>query len=216
MQKSPPRTRGSTPGERPGSKYVTVSPAHAGIDPQMTPKADLILRLPRARGDRPFACALDVVEFWSPPRTRGSTFRKGETVGIFDVSPAHAGIDLHAHRPGIARKGLPRARGDRPGADQSGIIREASPPRTRGSTFCRQRISRHVPVSPAHAGIDPPSCALRSPRQSLPRARGDRPVRDSLVEQILASPPRTRGSTHRRCHSKHARSVSPAHAGIDR
>jgi len=50
-------------------------------------------------------------------------------------------------------------------------------------------------VSPAHAGIDPLKAIACYEYQSLPRARGDRPVsvEDDYVECL--SPPRTRGST---------------------
>jgi len=71
-------------------------------------------------------------------------------------------------------------------------------------------------VSPAHAGIDPRHHVPRSDSGRFPRARGDRPIFDSGHAAPLLFPPRTRGSTARAPRRQESRSVSPAHAGIDR
>ena len=173
------------------------------------------VRLPRARGDRP-ACAdpmLSIDE--SPPRTRGSTFVESRLGAMLKVSPAHAGIDPTTNTSQALKRGLPRARGDRPKPRGSNGGKLSSPPRTRGSTFHPRSGGSRWHVSPAHAGIDLhfPTSLRASGR--LPRARGDRPLFRLLLLCISASPPRTRGSTWGRTETGLAKYVSPAHAGID-
>jgi len=55
FERPPPRTRGSTPGT--GGRYVEypASPAYAGIDLLYWCQIRGLIRLPRVRGDRPYA-----------------------------------------------------------------------------------------------------------------------------------------------------------------
>ena len=155
-RQSPPRTRGSTRRERGGLGDSLVSPAHAGIDLPWPVRRGAGACLPRARGDRPRQTTFGVNARRSPPRTRGSTAdgRGGE--GVARVSPAHAGIDPFDHVRRWAYRGLPRARGDRPGVLLCARPGCKSPPRTRGSTLSTMRREELESVSPAHAGIDLP------------------------------------------------------------
>ena len=213
---SPPRTRGSTLGQRDDRHRANVSPAHAGIDPLVVGASSYTVGLPRARGDRPHSACRNSRDSMSPPRTRGSTRRADVQLHTVTVSPAHAGIDpcLPSIRRGC--RCLPRARGDRPVTPDKviGVIR--SPPRTRGSTHVRHGGAAARHVSPAHAGIDPKAAmpAIRAP--CLPRARGDRPKLRIYPSSRLESPPRTRGSTLGTENEANNVRVAPAHAGIDR
>ena len=47
------------------------SPAHAGIDPQLTRRIIELSRFPRTRGDRPMDPVLVTFGFGVPPHTRG-------------------------------------------------------------------------------------------------------------------------------------------------
>ena len=134
---------------------------------------------------------------------------------MITVSPAHAGID--PARPATSRRlpGLPRARGDRPSTKDANRARAASPPRTRGSTRGSAGLGDRCSVSPAHAGIDPALTAGKACGTCLPRARGDRPMGDTVIFRQVVSPPRTRGSTSRPPFDDRTPGVSPAHAGID-
>ena len=150
----------------------------------------------------------------SPPRTRGSTCAGSGTHVRAEVSPAHAGIDPF-NTTGIRQSSsLPRARGDRPAVDDVRTGARWSPPRTRGSTRLRNRGMVLEIVSPAHAGIDPPSAEAPKWKHCLPRARGDRPHACAWRRSGVKSPPRTRGSTRRASSCRRRRCVSPAHAGI--
>ena len=89
-----------------------------------------------------------------------------------------------------------------------------SPPRSRGSALGQEDRLRGLRVSPALAGIGPSSRGSPRSRRSLPRARGDRPLRVPFVSAEFESPPRSRGSAHDRARPGHSREVSPALAGI--
>ena len=71
-------------------------------------------------------------------------------------------------------------------------------------------------VYPAHAGIDPRFERSPGSPPCLPRARGDRPVRNFGEVSKSESTPRTRGSTSGPCARPKPSPVYPAHAGIDR
>ncbi len=152
----------------------------------------------------------------SPPHPRGSTLRPSAR-DLWDfVSPAPAGIDPERTFDIVHVKGLPRTRGDRPGAGDRQQRAAPSPPHPRGSTRLVSRRPQNHLVSPAPAGIDPPRCRCTSAFRRLPRTRGDRPEKDDARRPGYQSPPHPRGSTlwlldRRRCHH-----VSPAPAGIDR
>jgi len=171
--------------------------------------------LPRTRGDRPERELLLPSAQWSPPHTRGSTLDGGFDNARLHVSPAHAGIDLTLLRVFRKWHGLPRTRGDRPHSRCSFFTAGASPPHTRGSTLTVSVMSPVAAVSPAHAGIDPSSCAASPSAMRLPRTRGDRPMLSSSGQSGGGSPPHTRGSTRLGADRCRHRGVSPAHAGID-
>src|SRR5690606_2370510 len=70
-------------------------------------------------------------------------------------------------------------------------------------------------VSPAYAGIDPPTCTFTASVSGFPRIRGDRPCYPRHAPSIVLFPPHTRGSTGEGSASASAQDVSPAYAGID-
>ncbi len=111
---------------------------------------------------------------------------------------------------------LPRSRGDPPRPAVVPSPRRASPPLTRGSTQpARLRCTRGG-VSPAHAGIHPPTRREAPSRACLPRSRGDPPGHDRRPDLLDESPPLTRGSTRLGQAPSRSEIVSPAHAGIHR
>ena len=90
---SPPPTRGSTREECAVLCEKHVSPAYAGIDLARAWTTCRCRRLPRLRGDRPFQTHDEATPCWSPPPTRGSTWRLFVSALSDAVSPAYAGID---------------------------------------------------------------------------------------------------------------------------
>ncbi len=174
-QAAPPLTRGSTHSRLEHGRAFDGSPAHAGIDPAPGSCRAGSARLPRSRGDRPLTQGLPDWSKPAPPLTRGSTPLLLDG-GLADRgSPAHAGIDPTLPNRSRSPAGLPRSRGDRPGAGRASRPQHEAPPLTRGSTPSAPGVARTCRGSPAHAGIDP----LEGPGArrccGLPRSRGDRP-----------------------------------------
>ncbi len=191
--RAPPRTRGSARAPR------LVRAAHAGS--------------PRTRGSaRGRTC----------PQYRGTGSPAHAGIGRLDEqenhpgkgSPAHAGIGPGWNQAANAPLRLPRARGDRP---EGALVKAPgfeAPPRTRGSAPTSSSTRRSVAGSPAHAGIGrPPSSSARASRW-LPRARGDRPFKETTHDRRQGAPPRTRGSAFSCIPGTPACAGSPAHAGI--
>ena len=93
-------------------------------------------------------------------------------------------------------------------------IRWSSPPPTRGWALCSDAYVVLWSVSPAHAGMGPGACWLRSSLRCLPRPRGDGPHSTSPVPQRFRSPPPTRGWALHTDDAPDLYRVSPAHAGM--
>ena len=140
LQQAPPHTRGSTQSRPDNSVSSAGSPAHAGIDPFACRTGQKSGRLPRTRGDRPYASSSYDVISRAPPHTRGSTLWSETFSRAYSGSPAHAGIDLKDAEDHFELFGLPRTRGDRPSRLLPGYPRDRAPPHTRGST----RIPSHL------------------------------------------------------------------------
>ena len=192
---APPPTRGSTCHLLDWCGRTTGSPAHAGIDPRLTPCDAVRIGLPRPRGDRPRTHGEAYMAGAAPPPTRGSTWRANSLGRHNRGSPAHAGIDPNGFSQFGRKKGLPRPRGDRPiGLGFTGSSSEAPPP-TRGSTLPTLPRSLQAVGSPAHAGIDPDRSIRISRLVRLPRPRGDRPSTVRRAADPAPAPPPTRGST---------------------
>ena len=210
-----PRTRGSTQSSSVHCLAEAAFPAHAGIDPNRPQSKEGEESLPRARGDRPWAPLNAMANIMPSPRTRGSTFSRQRSTAPASAFPAHAGIDLFTISSLSFRSSLPRARGDRPWSPLNAMANIMPSPRTRGSTLMRCARTTAAIAFPAHAGIDPMSCAATSTGCGLPRARGDRPGQLVYVLDATGPSPRTRGSTQgdraAQCHA----TAFPAHAGID-
>ena len=113
------------------------------------------------------------------------------------------------------RSGLPRTRGDGPGAPAVDAEVQLAPPHTRGWT--RELVldlDDHL-GSPAHAGMDPGRRGRAGRGRRLPRTRGDGPVLARTVVTDAAAPPHTRGWTLLEPVVVGAGVGSPAHAGMD-
>ena len=168
-----PRPRGWTP-RRPGRKVRVVGfPAPAGMDPAGASRETDPPRLPRARGDGPWAGFRVASRFAASPRPRGWTAQRrlqGDPAGGF---PAPAGMDPpHSCRRG-RELGLPRARGDGPRRKVNPSQVETASPRPRGWTLMMASSSSSVKGFPAPAGMDP--CSLiwpLPPMRASPRPRG--------------------------------------------
>jgi len=75
------------------------------------------------------------------------------------------------------RISLPRMRGDPPAVIPEKVATLVSTPHARGSTPSQEESHKWRIVYPACAGIHPTSFLWSSGKKSLPRMRGDPPIR---------------------------------------
>ena len=192
---SPPPTRGWTRSRSRSRRRSLVSPAYAGMDPSMRCSKELVLGLPRLRGDGPCRSCPTARCAVSPPPTRGWTLPSVTRWRRCRVSPAYAGMDPCRHLFAPHGVGLPRLRGDGPGTRPPAPRPRPSPPPTRGWTRHGEQRADAGPVSPAYAGMDPPRHDGTRTGLCLPRLRGDGPISRGNPPMVGESPPPTRGWT---------------------
>ena len=203
-----PRTRGDGPGNvRRSRKVMAVSPARAGMDPELSAQVcfprigprrspfpphargwtvpgdrqpSRSRSFPRTRGDGPWWRTASLPTSTFPPHARGWTLDHARDRFGDIVSPARAGMDP------FSKEIVRRRRESRP---------TRFPPHARGWTPAHVHRLASVAVSPARAGMDPREIidSAADTDQFPPHARG------------WTCPARRRGG----------RSVSPARAGMD-
>ena len=173
-----PHARGSTLFRSSDPYLPLVYPACAGIDLAFTASAYSPSSLPRMRGDRPDLHLWPGYDPLFTPHARGSTLQKTLARYCKPVYPACAGIDLSAVSAYESAIGLPRMRGDRPGAFWRYPDGQMFTPHARGSTLRACRLCLKRRVYPACAGIDRIGLSCNYHKWCLPRMRGDRPQSD--------------------------------------
>ena len=172
-------------------------------------------RFPRARGDRPRRRLCERGPDLVSPRSRGSTRVPSRPRTSPLGFPALAGIDLRCWRRTSLEPWFPRARGDRPQAEQRHGYGNLVSPRSRGSTRPQMVVDPAVHGFPALAGIDPAGWRRSGVDRRFPRARGDRPFTDGATGGGVSVSPRSRGSTLDGDGLPDDQSGFPALAGID-
>ena len=111
-----PHTRGWTRRRRSARRPPPGFPAHAGMDPDSSDTPRHRTRLPRTRGDGPYAAALCARIYLASPHTRGWTSWRRRSNRCRPGFPAHAGMDRRRARQAPPPSRLPRTRGDGPAA----------------------------------------------------------------------------------------------------
>ena len=194
-EKFTPHARGSTLFRSSDPYLPLVYPACAGIDLAFTASAYSPSSLPRMRGDRPDLHLWPGYDPLFTPHARGSTLKKTLARYSKPVYPACAGIDLSAVSAYESAIGLPRMRGDRPGAFWRYPDGQMFTPHARGSTLRACRLCLKRRVYPACAGIDRIGLSCNYHKWCLPRMRGDRPWARRLTARAPGFTPHARGST---------------------
>ena len=213
-KESTPHARGSTPLIMCAPCYICVYPACAGIHLTMRSAPRSKPCLPRMRGDPPIGNSRLKYATESTPHARGSTHVLAGLYLWVEVYPACAGIHRTAGDSAKTTPSLPRMRGDPPRMIGCSGYLCSSTPHARGSTTLVVRIGDFAAVYPACAGIHPGRRLTSSTLASLPRMRGDPPLKRARLGKNSTSTPHARGSTqspHRLCRLFH---VYPACAGI--
>ena len=185
------------------------------IDPTFFAPMSPNNRLPRMRGDRPSDLSPLLPLLLFTPHARGSTIVPYFPCAALPVYPACAGIDLFVVVDRRRRLCLPRKRGDRPHHPIWYQLALQFTPHARGSTALGTSFLPSSSVYPACAGIDPYLTFLLNLLLSLPRMRGDRPLRYPFGSNGHRFTPHARGSTRPRTVGPGSQTVYPACAGID-
>ena len=194
---------------------LIVYPACAGIDPCGNHVFFYVFCLPRMRGDRPRLHRLQKRWVRFTPHARGSTQKSEGGIDMVKVYPACAGIDPYICYLRGRSLGLPRMRGDRPGAVGGGEHEVRFTPHARGSTVHLWLDVVSDYVYPACAGIDRCGLVGYALKGGLPRMRGDRPRSMVVSTSAPGFTPHARGSTYIGGCVYCATCVYPACAGID-
>jgi hypothetical protein len=148
---------------------------------------------PRGRGEDGRPMTLHVVSLGLPPRARGRRLRQAPRSPAERATPAGAGKTPAVRRPGSARAGYPRGRGeDDTGGGRVGHL-AGLPPRARGRPT-QTEVRRLTPrATPAGAGKTATTSGWTMVPRGYPRGRGDdcSSIRHRLSSRGL--PPRARG-----------------------
>ena len=112
-------------------------------------------RLPRTRGDTPYAKANKIYTREASPHTRGYTLTATSLISQPTGFPAHAGIHPAQIENRAAGLRLPRTRGDTPACKRSAKRTWRASPHTRGYTQSALQEQIRRSGFPAHAGIHP-------------------------------------------------------------
>ena len=190
-------------------------PAHAGMDREDLVKLAGMEGLPRTRGDGPDLGLGGRRRVAASPHTRGWTQARQGARRQERGFPAHAGMDPTPARTDRPASRLPRTRGDGPVFVLPSPLNRSASPHTRGWTLDALAKVDLEPGFPAHAGMDPSSCADRPSPSGLPRTRGDGPLTSAVTKGYGEASPHTRGWTRRGRAAAAPGRGFPAHAGMD-
>ena len=210
-----PRSRGWTRNFEAHLLSCLGFPALAGMDPRRATSTAGRPRLPRARGDGPVEVMFPLAVTGASPRSRGWTPFEPRPADVLSGFPALAGMDPSRPRRSTRPLGLPRARGDGPTSTSDDPADPEASPRSRGWTPTRGAVGRLPSGFPALAGMDPSPLRTRTPRERLPRARGDGPVAQGRTPHPDEASPRSRGWTRRPGPRAAPGRGFPALAGMD-
>ena len=190
-----PHARGCTDTGAEPSARVTPFPACAGMHRRRPVRLLPGSTVPRMRGDAPASITAVASVVSRSPHARGFT-------GFLDRArrrqapfPACAGMHRGFHSGGRGGKAVPRMRGDAPTFSQISPTPDCRSPHARGCTARSATGSRKTIPFPAYAGMHRAAPALSISATTVPRMRGDAPVRPVIGRSLGPRSPHARGCT---------------------
>ena len=194
---------------------VNGCPARAGMDPRASGTGHGTVRLPRSRGDGPWACRGPERQSPVAPLARGWTqdraFDHDRSLGC----PARAGMDPTVAATTRSASRLPRSRGDGPRHRRRRRVSRWVAPLARGWTLDGIAIVLVHRGCPARAGMDPGGRERRQAAVRLPRSRGDGPLAAMRLRKWTSVAPLARGWTRFLVRCADECQGCPARAGMD-
>ena len=213
-----------------------VLPTHVGMVRWQQHRARRWMRSPHARGDGPPEQDGEAGRPEFSPRTWGWSGAHDRLTGRRLVLPTHVGMVRRIRRDGRRRSSSPHARGDGPLPGASHSARSGFSPRTWGWSGARgatavpiefsprtwgwsavpgQRQGTHD-VLPTHVGMVRHGEVQHRSTVGSPHARGDGPLRESVILYPYRFSPRTWGWSERGLGLASRREVLPTHVGMVR
>ena len=212
-QGSPPHTRGipqpvPQPQPQPG-----ITPAHAGNTEGFPKIIHANGDHPRTRGEYRLALTLLAIIWGSPPHTRGILACRYIDLRYGGITPAHAGNTIPSLFPSSSWRDHPRTRGEYSIEYDENLMKEGSPPHTRGILpDCLDAI-KQAGITPAHAGNTDSNNPEAGTQGDHPRTRGEYVQGFGEIFGGVGSPPHTRGIPMTLLFTKFFNGITPAHAG---
>ena len=172
------------------------------------------------RWDHPRVCGeqlqkeLDVQkEVGSPPRVRGTDIDGIRSCGTNRITPACAGNRRTAPRRTGTEPDHPRVCGEQ--FFLNGVFQKmkGSPPRVRGTGFCKIGLPPRLGITPACAGNRHCSCSRRVHQGDHPRVCGEQGTQHGCRARFVGSPPRVRGTATQSLYIGYYDRITPACAG---
>ena len=190
---SPPPTRGAPLARVTEHQVVGITPAYAGSTSRSSWACPSWTDHPRLRGEHRAGRRGVAGSRGSPPPTRGAP--------------------RSARPPPAPGPDHPRLRGEHFQNPSMICVPAGSPPPTRGARGSDGEAAAHRGITPAYAGSTTIWAVPAVARRDHPRLRGEHIKAAATVDQLMGSPPPTRGALGgwRGCGC--ARRITPAYAG---
>ena len=147
---------------------------------------------------------------------RGKQVCRPRLVGIFRITPAHAGKTPHFASKAVSLKDHPRACGENLTRKSAALQHLGLPPRMRGKQLAAGEFSKHVRITPAHAGKTISRSTSGASGRDHPRACGENIAQAIAKVKQIGSPPRMRGKLSGDTAKASPDGITPAHAGKTR
>ena len=190
---SPPLTRGKAAGSRTLCKTPRITPAYAGKRGFGNGTKKSGEDHPRLRGEKGTRCGIGLAFLGSPPLTRGKVENLGPEAAGLRITPAYAGKSPYFPQRKQRSLDHPRLRGEKVLALAQSLLKQGSPPLTRGKDFTALGSGLWKRITPAYAGKRRAKALPISQAGDHPRLRGEKAAMDSGNSVIMGSPPLTRG-----------------------
>ena len=190
-----------------------ITPAHAGKRKPTLPAERQTRDHPRACGEKKRSQSQPGRLRGSPPRMRGKAALGYLRCALPRITPAHAGKRQSASYPQQRPRDHPRACGEKLVQLKLRAAIQGSPPRMRGKVLSPRSKACCGGITPAHAGKSGKKIKPGPDGRDHPRACGEKPCDDVIVDAKLGSPPRMRGKGWAGSPRGSISGITPAHAG---
>ena len=210
---SPPHTRGIPSVFIVDTPQYGITPAYAGNTPTGRSMPDPHRDHPRIRGEYLVSRLDQLVQWGSPPHTRGILVICvvcPETVGI---TPAYAGNTDQLRCIHGDGRDHPRIRGEYKVRNPCRFCYVGSPPHTRGIPSNTPKGYESGGITPAYAGNTDSSLFSLYLVWDHPRIRGEYRSRIPKISDTEGSPPHTRGIPRIARRDRDILGITPAYAG---